>query len=257
MEAKDNTARNIKDKPCVKCNKVKSIDMYKLVRNKPTATCISCLERRNASRSAFFKANPEKHKESLKRAKAYSEKNKEAIYEYKKMYAHENSEKLKAYAINYYQENSEEIKSRASKWRNDNIERKRESNRAWVLNNPEKEKLCQAKKRASRKECHVRNLSDRVSARISLGIRKSGYSKKSKTAEILGCDWDFFVCHIEKQFTKGMSWENRGEWHIDHIVPLASAETEDDVIALNHFTNLRPLWAVDNITKGDKAIYLI
>jgi len=49
-----------------------------------------------------------------------------------------------------------------------------------------------------------------------------------------------------------MSWENRGKWHIDHIVPVSSAKTEQDIIKLNHYTNLRPMWASDNIKKSNK-----
>jgi hypothetical protein len=54
-----------------------------------------------------------------------------------------------------------------------------------------------------------------------------------------------------------MSWENRAEWHIDHIVPLATAKCEEDVIKLNHFTNLRPLWAADNLKKNSNRTHLI
>lgn len=51
-----------------------------------------------------------------------------------------------------------------------------------------------------------------------------------------------------------MTWENRGEWHIDHIIPLASASTEEELLALCHYTNLQPLWAFDNLSKGAKII---
>jgi hypothetical protein len=49
-----------------------------------------------------------------------------------------------------------------------------------------------------------------------------------------------------------MSWENRSEWHIDHIVPLSSAKSEAEIIFLNHYSNLQPLWAKDNIQKSNK-----
>ena len=49
-----------------------------------------------------------------------------------------------------------------------------------------------------------------------------------------------------------MNWENRGLWHIDHIIPLATAKTEDEIIRLNHYTNLQPLWAIDNLKKGTR-----
>jgi hypothetical protein len=54
-----------------------------------------------------------------------------------------------------------------------------------------------------------------------------------------------------------MNWENRDQWHVDHIVPLATAKNEQDVIALNHFSNLRPLWAKENLQKGSKLNFLI
>ena len=83
-------------------------------------------------------------------------------------------------------------------------------------------------------------------------LRENGYTKRSKTYTILGCTFNEFLNHIENQFVEGMSWENRNEWHIDHIVPIAFGNTEEEIILINHYTNLRPLWAVDNITKGDK-----
>ena len=56
--------------------------------------------------------------------------------------------------------------------------------------------------------------------------------------------------HLEKQFKPGMSWDNRKEWHIDHIVPLASAKDEETMNKLCHYTNLQPLWAEENLSKG-------
>ena len=51
-----------------------------------------------------------------------------------------------------------------------------------------------------------------------------------------------------------MSWENQGKWHIDHITPLSSAKTEEEVYRLCHYTNLQPLWAEDNLKKGSKIL---
>ena len=51
-----------------------------------------------------------------------------------------------------------------------------------------------------------------------------------------------------------MSWENQGKWHIDHIIPLSSATNKDELYKLCHFTNLQPMWAIDNIRKGAKII---
>ena len=51
-----------------------------------------------------------------------------------------------------------------------------------------------------------------------------------------------------------MKWDNHGKWHIDHIIPLSSAETEEEVYNLCHYTNLQPLWGEDNLKKGKKII---
>ena len=82
--------------------------------------------------------------------------------------------------------------------------------------------------------------------------KNNDWNKKTKTENILGCKFEEFKIYIEKQFTNGMNWENQGKWHLDHIKPLKLAETEEDVIKLNHYTNFQPLWAEDNLKKGSK-----
>lgn len=68
-----------------------------------------------------------------------------------------------------------------------------------------------------------------------------------------------FMAHIERQFTKGMNWENYGEWHVDHIRPVASFDltTEEGIKACFAMTNLRPLWADLNKKKSDRRLFLI
>ena len=84
-------------------------------------------------------------------------------------------------------------------------------------------------------------------------FRKSGHTKPEKrTEKILGCNYELLKLHLESQFIDGMCWDNRGEWHIDHIIPLSSAKTLEELIKLSHYTNLQPLWGVDNIKKGNK-----
>lgn len=86
---------------------------------------------------------------------------------------------------------------------------------------------------------------------IRKSLSKSGYTKKSKTNEILGCSYLDFKNHIESLFLDGMSWNNRNEWHIDHIIPLSFAESESECLVINNYTNLRPLWVEDNLIKSD------
>lgn len=81
---------------------------------------------------------------------------------------------------------------------------------------------------------------------------KNQFNKNANTEFILGCTIEYFTNYIQSKFTKGMTLKNHGEWHLDHIIPLASANTEEDIIKLNHYTNFQPLWAFDNLSKGCK-----
>lgn len=88
-----------------------------------------------------------------------------------------------------------------------------------------------------------------------MAFSKNGFKKNSKTNKLLGCDWETLKVHIENLFTEGMSWELMGEHiHIDHIIPLSSAKTLEDVYKLCHYTNLQPLWAKYNLMKNGKIL---
>ena len=74
---------------------------------------------------------------------------------------------------------------------------------------------------------------------------------------MLGCSIEFFMEYIEKQFKSGMTWQNYGAWHVDHVRPCASfdlTDHEQQKICF-HYSNLQPLWAVDNLKKGAKIEY--
>lgn len=79
-----------------------------------------------------------------------------------------------------------------------------------------------------------------------------GTQKSAPFLVLLGCDRNALRAHLEGQFTSGMSWENYGQWHVDHIQPLSAFDVMDPAQqrAACHYTNLQPLWALDNLTKG-------
>jgi hypothetical protein len=83
---------------------------------------------------------------------------------------------------------------------------------------------------------------------------KQGSYGKSKYKNIFGCSIEFYKSYIESQFKDGMSWNNHGEWHIDHIKPLGLAKTERELKKLFHYKNVQPLWADENRKKGVKNI---
>ena len=81
----------------------------------------------------------------------------------------------------------------------------------------------------------------------------AGQKGEMSSFEIIGCSKDDLRNHLQSKFKDGMTWQNYGKhWHIDHIVPLISAKTADDVKRLCHWTNLQPLTAFENISKGSK-----
>jgi len=101
---------------------------------------------------------------------------------------------------------------------------------------------------------HLFRLSCNYRSRTVSAFKSKGVSKKSKTREMLGCTFEEMKQYLINQFTEGMTVENYGEWHIDHIIPLASANTREELIKLIHYTNLQPLWASDNMSKGSKIL---
>lgn len=98
-------------------------------------------------------------------------------------------------------------------------------------------------------------IGERLRARIRVAFQRTRLSKNNKTEAIVGCSFDELKAHIEALFSDGMCWERLSEIHIDHVIPLATAKTVDDVYRLCHYTNLQPLWARDNLSKGAKITY--
>ncbi len=105
-----------------------------------------------------------------------------------------------------------------------------------------------------RKNCNVYRFQSNVRSLIYTSFKRgtNQFRKTAKTETILGCSIEEFRIYIESKFTYGMTLENYGEWHLDHIKPLALAKSKEDIVLLNHYTNFQPLWASDNISKGAK-----
>lgn len=203
-------------------------------------------------------------------------------------YRKKNAVAIKTRAEEYYEENKEQIRKRRKLWYEKNRDRQIKKTRLrYSKLNKEKErkrridyyyqqkatgaaqerrrKYYLANKEAENANANVYQKSRRASDplfSLRCGVRtalcnfisRRGYSKKSSTQEIIGCTWEFLKEHIESQFPEGMSWENRSQWHIDHRIPLAKAATEEELIALCHYSNLQPMWAEENLAKGDKVL---
>jgi len=196
------------------------------------------------------------NKEELKEyQKQWRLNNKEEIKEAKKQWDLDNKKEIKEASKQYRLDNKEELKERHKKYRLDNPEKCKEATRKWRLNNPEKVKESKNKYRNNRYQTDpLFKLSSNMRSRIIMFIKSSGLKKTSKSFDMIGCTPEYLKQHLEKQFVDGMTWDNHGDWHIDHIIPLASAVTPEELTKLFHYSNTQPLWAIDNLIKGDKIL---
>jgi hypothetical protein len=169
----------------------------------------------------------------------------------KKIYSTVNSQHKRDYMKQYRIDNPDVIKI----WNENNPQHKRDYMKQYRIDNPEKTKEHKSNNRKKRlKNDPQYKLKNNIRRLILLSFSKKGYSKKSKTNEILGIDYDGFMKHIESQFTQGMTWENRGLWELDHKIPISLGKTEEEIIKLNHYSNFQPLWREDNQKKSNKTI---
>jgi len=152
----------------------------------------------------------------------------------RKIYNQKNNQKNKEYKKKYYELNKETIQT---------------YNKEWSKNNPKyqgeyhKEKM---------KKDPIFHMSQKLRSRLRDYLKKNKISKKNSLFEILGCTPVDLKKYLEEKFYDGMSWDNRSLWDIDHIIPLSSAKTIHEVEILSHYTNLQPLWRIENLKKSNK-----
>lgn len=198
----------------------------------------------------YYKTYCELNKEKIKkRKKEYYQLKKEVILNKQKEYYLNNTEKIREKIKEKYYNNIEENRKRGVDYYEKNKDTIKEKQR---ISYNEKNKSEQVKNR--RKSDPIFKLKTYIGNRLRDYLKGKKYTKKSKIFDIVGCSPDELKEHIQSKFIEGMCWENHGEWHIDHVVPLASAKTEDEIYKLNHYSNLQPLWKIDNLKKSNKLI---
>ena len=173
---------------------------------------------------------------------------------YKKQWNLDNKEKRKETNKQWYLDNKEKRKEYLKKYALDNKEEIQEYKKQWHLDNKES---INNKRRKRYHSDPLYKFKRNCRNRTHKAFKVKSWRKNGSTEKLLGCDWKTAMNHIEKQFVgkkKWMTWENHGEWHIDHNTPLASANTIEEMTPLFHYTNLQPLLAEDNIRKGDKIL---
>ena len=181
----------------------------------------------------------------------WRENNREVALTCSKKWYQNNKDKKSEYFEKYRIETPEKIKETKKKYREKNKEIIKQKKKIYdELYKPKRNLL----RREKQKTDIVFKLINNVRVRLIKYLKKLNITKKNKTFEIVGCTPQELKEHLEKQFVDGMSWENRSEWHIDHIIPLSSAKTEEEIYKLSHYTNLQPLWAIDNMKKSNNIL---
>ena len=218
------------EKTCTECRIEKNIDLFVKARN----LCKDCmkeykksyqLKNKDILKEKSKKYYLENKDNILERVSSHYENNKDKKLEYQKEYAQINKEKVAEYKSEYAQNNKEKIREYKNNYQN-----------------------------RRRKEDPIFMLKYSINRTIRRSLKCKGLSKNKKSMDILGCSIEFFKSYIEERFVDDMSWDNYGtSWDIDHKIPLSTAVTEEQVLDLNHYTNLQPLDShINRNVKRDK-----
>jgi len=223
-------------KRCSKCKQVKEVCFFS--KNNTTKDKLHC-SCKECDKKKYF----ENRERNIMNMRNYKKNNSEKLQEYYlqnqenyKQYRKSKKDLTKVYMKEYYLNNLEKRKKYLEST-------KQERNL--------KRNISEKKRRNSdslfKLKIYVRN-------RIGFYLKKNTVTKRNNTFKIVGCTPQELKIYLEQKFIDNMSWENQGKWHIDHIIPLSSAKTEEELYNLCHFTNLQPMWAEENLRKGSKII---
>lgn len=169
---------------------------------------------------------------------------------------------------NHYEKHKEQIKIKNKKWYEKNKEKIKNIYRKkynseyyaqWREKHPEKVKEYIKNDLKRIKQDPLKMIKRQSRDAIRNGFRRKGFSKNTKTEKLLKCNYDTFINHLLQTFEDnyGYKWDFKEPVHIDHIVPLETATTEEDIIKLSYYKNLQLLKAKDNLQKGSKLNYKI
>lgn len=223
--------------------------------------CTKCKENKPATREYFYKKleGLSSHCKLCRQKgdKVRYEKNRTYLLSQKKIYWYANKDNLtKNRKESKCLSNTKEYKTQYNK------EYWQKTKEQQILRHKEYMQRSEIKERRNERQREIRknNYQWRLNNNISTIIRRSIHGRKAgrKWESLVGYTLKDLVKHLEKQFTKGMSWENMGQWHIDHIVPVSafnfSSPEHIDFKRCWALENLRPLWAKENISKNDKIL---
>jgi hypothetical protein len=168
-------------------------------------------------------------------------------------YENRNPNVVKNKTLKYRKNNQDKIKLSNKEWREKNENYLKKRMKLWRDNNKNHIKIYKKNKYNNN---FLYKLTENVRCRIKTFLKIKNLTKKNKTFDVVGCSPQFLKEYLENKFIDGMTWENYGfySWHIDHIIPLSSAKTEEEIYKLCHYSNLQPLWDKENLSKGSKLV---
>lgn len=169
-----------------------------------------------------------------------------------KVWRQNNKNKRKRKNKNWYDVNKEKIKIKQKEYDKNNKNKRKIKNKNWYQKNKNKIRIY----RNNKKKTDIQyKLSENLRGRLRNAIQ--GNQKVGSAVKDLGCTIDELKTYLESKFKPSMTWDNYGfyGWHIDHIKPLASFDLTDrkQFLEVCHYTNLQPLWANENLSKGKKV----
>ena len=243
-------------KICTECNLAKKLENFEKNRNQ-------CKDCRKYLKKKYYENNKERE---LLRCENYRKENKEKIREVDRKYYENNKDKVINRVKNYSNNNKEIIKERKKEYyylNKDNIKNNNSTNKEIKKINrikytkANRDKINEYQRnyfKIRRENDPLFKLSCNVRSLIRQLLANNGYKKCSKSVIILGCSFDDFKKYLESQFESWMSWENYGKyngelnygWDIDHIIPVSTGITEQEILKLNYYTNLQPLCSKTN-----------
>lgn len=235
-------------KVCSKCGIEKSISDFRFSCGRYRGECKKCEAIRT---KLYVKNNPDIIKKISR--KTY-EKNKEKRHE---KYI-ENRIKIKEYNKNYYQYHKDYYQNYAKVYRLEHRTQIENNQKKWEKNNIEKRRKYHKKDYTRRRNNPILRLQGNLRNMINTSFRRKGLRKSMKLEKICCCSMQELVNHListyESNYNEKWNWDFVKNVHIDHIKPLATAKTEEDVIELCHYKNLQLLKAEDNLRKGSLII---
>jgi len=267
-------------KICKKCGEEKILSDYYLKdkkMNRYDTTCKKCSYEKN-------KEYREKNKEQInQKSKEYNEKNKEIIKTKCKIYRENNKDKIKVGKKKYYENNKDKIKEyeyknketksiynkeyrdknkdKMKKYNKDKYNKYKEEGKHYEYYFKNKEKILKNQKdnrrynkeKVKEKDSLYRQKTKHIIIWRSVlrnTITRLGTSKEGHTVDILGYSAIELKNYIESLFSPYMSWENYGEWHIDHIKPVSSFGIDTPINIVSSLSNLQPMWATTREING-------